>query len=94
MLLRPATTQSRVDLLCAIAANNSEKHSDDIQMFAFVAGAIQPLHLVAEKCVDSSLCHEAIALLEEKPWKEGAWDSTTMAAIARRKLAARTPDVS
>ena len=92
MLLRPATVQSRQDLLRAIAINNVENASIDIPMFAFVAGAIQPLHLVAEKCVDSSLCREAIALLEERPWKEGAWDSTTMAAIAKRKLAARTAD--
>lgn len=94
MLLRPATTESRVDLLRAITLNIVEKDSNDIPMFAFVPGAIQPLHVVAEKCVDSSLCREAIALLEERPWKEGAWDSTTMAAIARRKLAARSLDVS
>ena len=94
MLLRPATTESRVDLLHAIALNNVENGWDEIPMFAFVAGAIQPLHLVAEKCVDSSLCREAIAILEERPWKEGAWDSTTMAAIARRKLAARNLNIS
>ena len=94
MLLRPATMESRMDLLSAIAINNVEPDSYEILSFAFVAGAIQPLYLVAEKCVDSSLCREAIALLEERPWKEGAWDSTIMAAIARRKLAARTLDVS
>ncbi|KAL8783652.1 MAG: hypothetical protein Q9195_009326 [Heterodermia aff. obscurata] len=94
MLLRPATMENRVNLLRAIAFNEVEKGSDDIPMFAFVAGVIQPLHLVAEKCVDSSLCREAIALLEETPWREGAWDSLTMATIARRKLETRTSDAS
>ena len=94
MLLRPATMENRADLLHAIAINHAEKCSDDIPMFDFVAGAIQPLHMVAEKCVDGSICREAIALLEERPWKEGAWDSITMAAIARRKLEGRVLEVS
>ena len=55
-------------------------------MFAFVSGVIQPLHMVADKCCDNSICVEAIELLEERPWREGAWDSAVMAKIARRKL--------
>ncbi|KAL8897365.1 MAG: hypothetical protein Q9207_007251 [Kuettlingeria erythrocarpa] len=92
-LLRPATTDNRADLLRIITMNNAEKDPKNLPIFAFVAGAIQPLHMVAEKCCDTSLCLEAIGLLEEKPWREGAWDSTVMATIARRKLQERSEGV-
>lgn len=92
-LLRPASTENRDDLLRIITINNAETDSKNLPMFAFVAGAIQPLHMVAEKCCDTRLCLEAIGLLEERPWKEGAWDSTVMATIARRKLQERREGV-
>ncbi|KAL8751075.1 MAG: hypothetical protein Q9184_006188 [Pyrenodesmia sp. 2 TL-2023] len=88
-LLRPASTENRADLLRIIAINNAERGPKDLPMFAFLAGAIQPLHMVADKCCDTRICYEAIGLLEEKPWREGAWDSTVMANIARRKLQER-----
>ena len=59
-------------------------------MFAFVSGAIRPLYMVADKCFDFKVSEEAIDLLEEKPWREGAWDSAAMAAIARKNLVERT----
>ena len=93
-LLRPATTCNRTELLRIIAINNAERDSANLPMFAFVSGAIQPLHMVADKCCDISICIEAIELLEETPWREGAWDSTVMANIARRKLQQRKEDHS
>lgn len=91
-LLRPATTENRAELLRIISINNAGRDETNLPMFAFVCGAIQPLHLV-NKCCDKSLCYEAIELLEESPWREGAWDSNVMAAIARRNLQERNGDV-
>lgn len=71
-ILCPATAKSRTDLIHAILINNMECGEDTLPILAFVAGAVQPLHMVADKCVDSSLCLEAIELLEERPWREGA----------------------
>lgn len=85
-ILRPATAKSRTDLIHAILINHQECGADTMPILAFVAGAVQPLHMVADKCVDSSLCLEAIKLLEERPWREGAWDSLVMATIARKRL--------
>ena len=77
-------------LLRAVALNCQEPDPDNMPMFAFVAGAIQPLYLAATKCQDLQMCEEAIALLKEKPWREGAWDSATMARLARRELEGRS----
>ena len=93
-LLRPATTHNRTELLRIIAINNAERDSTNLPMFAFVSGAIQPLHMVADKCYETSICFEAIELLEERPWREGAWDGTVMANIARRKLQQRKENYS
>ena len=71
-ILVPATAKSRTDLIHAILINHMERGEDTMPILAFVAGAVQPLHMVADKCVDSSLCMEAIELLEERPWREGA----------------------
>lgn len=89
ILLCPATAESRADLMRAILVNSWETDSGDLRLFAFVAGVIQPLHMVADKCVDVTLCEEALELLEDMPWREGAWDSAVMASIARRRLRQR-----
>lgn len=67
-----------------VAANNASIHP--IPMFSFYAGVIQPLYLTAIKCQDLRVCKEAIALLLSSPWREGAWDSATMARIAARRV--------
>lgn len=64
-------------------------HSADFRpltLFTFCAAVIQPLYLTAIKCRNLELCQEAINLLSSTPWREGAWDSATMARIARRKV--------
>ncbi|KAL8751062.1 MAG: hypothetical protein Q9199_006675 [Rusavskia elegans] len=54
-------------------------------LFSFFAGLIQPLYFTAIKCRERVTAHKAIDLLDGEPWREGAWDSTAMAKIARRK---------
>ena len=75
---------SRFRLLRAIAANCQEPDPANLPIFAFVPGAIQPLYLTALHSVNAQMREEAITLLEENPWREGAWDSAVMAALARR----------
>ena len=67
-----------------VAANNGGMNP--VPMFSFYAGIIQPLYLTAIKCQNLSVCREAIALLSSSPWREGAWDSATMARIAARRV--------
>ena len=74
------------DLIQAIGANFRDPDPPNISMFAFVAGAIQPLYLTARRCTDSTVRDEAIRLLQEQPWREGAWDSLTMARFAKNGL--------
>jgi Fungal specific transcription factor domain len=62
--------------------------SDLIQpLFHFLPGLIQPLYFTAVKSRNPRTQQRAIALLGTKPWREGAWDSAAMAAIASRHVA-------
>ena len=90
LLLQPPSASNRDRLLRAVAVNCHEPDPYNITIFAFVSGAIQPLHLTATKSGNPRLREEAISLLEEKPWREGAWDSSIMARLARRELEARS----
>lgn len=86
--LQHTTTAAGVkDLLRAIAENCMEPDQEIMSPFAFTVGAIQPLYATATFCQDGALREEAIVLLERRPWREGAWDSSTMARIARAKTA-------
>lgn len=67
-----------------VAANNAG--INPVDMFSFYAGVIQPLYCTAVKCQNLNVCREAITLLASSPWREGAWDSTTMARIAARRV--------
>ena len=86
-ILRPATVANRNNLLRAVTANNADSVPNTISFFAFVTGAIEPLYITALKCCEFNLREEAIAMLEEQPWREGAWDSAAISSIARRRLA-------
>lgn len=57
--------------------------------FEFNEGAIQPLYFTAIKCCNRKICWKAISLLSATPWREGAWESTSMASIANRKVRQR-----
>lgn len=56
------------------------------QVFSFVPGLIHPLFITATCCCDPEICGQAIGLLQSQQWSEGAWNSTVMAKVARRKL--------
>jgi hypothetical protein len=58
-----------------------------MSLFAFIFGMIEPLYFVAIMSPIKSIAIEAIELLTNKPWREGAWDSAALGAIARRTLA-------
>ena len=85
-ILHPATPANRRALLLAVAANSAELDPSGMSLFAFVAGAIQPVYFAAVKCEDPILCERAVSMLEEVPWREGAWNSAIMAQIARRNM--------
>ena len=55
-------------------------------MFSFIEGVIRPLHFTAIKCNNLKICRKAISLLKTSPWREGAWESASMAKIAERKI--------
>ncbi|KAL8918463.1 MAG: hypothetical protein Q9172_005422 [Xanthocarpia lactea] len=55
-------------------------------LFSFFAGLIQPLYFTAIKCREKNTAQKAVNLLEVEPWREGAWESSVMAGIARRKM--------
>ena len=71
-ILRPATGKSRTDLIHAALNDNEEFSANALPFLTFWPGAVQPLYMVADKCVDSCISLEAIELLEERPWREGA----------------------
>lgn len=56
------------------------------KIFSFTEGVIRPLHFTAIKCGNLKICQRAISLLKTSPWREGAWDSASMARIAERKV--------
>lgn len=64
----------------------NRRGSNPAPMFSFYSGVIQPLYFTAIKCQNLDICQEAIALLSSSPWREGAWDSATMARIAARRV--------
>ena len=76
------TFQSRIER--DMAANNREVNP--APLFSFYAGVIQPLYILAINCRNLRMCHEALELLSTNPWREGAFDSFSMARIARHKI--------
>ena len=64
-------------------------HDSPMPLFNFAPGIIHPLFFTAMKCRNTAICQEAIQLLYNPPWREGAWDSAAMAQIAKRALIQR-----
>ncbi|MCJ1408529.1 hypothetical protein MMC19_002604 [Ptychographa xylographoides] len=83
-LLRPANRMMTHKV--TLVARTFAPAKDPMPLFTFTAGLIQSLHFTAVKCRDRDVAREAIALLVERPWREGAWDSAALAAIAERKI--------
>lgn len=83
-VLGPMDDETKLRIQHIVAANNGG--INPVAMFSFYAGVIQPLYFTAVKCQNLSVCREAITLLASSPWREGAWDSATMARIAARRF--------
>ena len=81
--LAKAVVGPRNNIERIVAANNSK---NPISVFSFYIGVIRPLYFTATKCKNLDVCREAIALLSSSPWREGAWDSASMARIAARRV--------
>ena len=81
--LAKAVVGPRKNIERIVAANNSK---NPLSVFSFYIGVIRPLYLTAIKCQNMNVCREAIALLSSSPWREGAWESATMARIAARRV--------
>ena len=81
--LAKAVVRPRKDIERIVAANNRRNPAS---VFSFYIGVIRPLYFTAIKCQNMDICREAIALLSSSPWREGAWDSATMARIAARRV--------
>jgi len=65
--------------------DDSEK-GRSVPLFRFSAGAICPLYLIALHASSPGIRLRALDLLERDPWREGGWDSSAMASIARRRM--------
>ena len=83
-VLGPMDDEAKLRIQHIVTTNNGG--INPVAMFAFYAGVIQPLYFTAVKCQNLSVCREAITLLASSPWREGAWDSATMARIAARRF--------
>lgn len=59
-----------------------------LPLFSFDLALIPPLFYVAQRAPSFALRQKAIYMLRERPWREGAWDSATMASIAQTELSA------
>ena len=81
--LARALVRPRKDIERIVAANNSKSPAS---VFSFYIGVIRPLYFTAIKCQNMDVCRQAINLLSASPWREGAWDSATMARIAARRV--------
>jgi len=82
-VLRHNGAMDKTRVLAVVKANTQEL--GEIPIFAFCFGFIHPLSFTAVKCQDRGICEEALKLLRDKPWREGAWDSAVMARIAWRR---------
>lgn len=86
-VIRPMDDLVKARVQRIVAANNAD--INPIAIFSFYAGVVQPLYMTAIQCTNVALCREAIELLSSPPWREGAWDSATMARMAERRVRQR-----
>ena len=75
-----------VEHIAASVIKNNGGMRQPQPMFSFFAGIIRPLYHTAIECQNLRICREAITLLSSSPWREGGWDSATMARIAARRV--------
>ena len=84
-VIRPMNELTKIRIQRIVQPNNAGINPSP--MFSFFNGIIAPLYYTAIKCRNPRICWDAISLLLDSPWREGAWDSATMARIAKRRLA-------
>lgn len=82
-IIRPMSDLARLRIQRVVTANNMGINPVSVSL---QSGVIAPIYYTAIKCQNLSICHEAIRLLSEAPWREGAWDSLVMANIAKREI--------
>lgn len=87
-LLRPVNLLNE-RARCASFMEDAYPLHGALHLFQFPVGVIQPLFYTAVHAPTRSLQFCAVELLEVSPWREGAWDSGVMAAIAKSRLGAR-----
>lgn len=63
-------------------------------LFTFDTSLIQSLFFTATHCQNPDIQEKALSLLSTSPWREGGWDSATMARIAERRIWQREQDLS
>lgn len=76
-LLRP------IDATICFRGSENERSR---RLFSFECNIIYPLYFTAIHCQDPEIQKEALSLLSTSPFREGAWDSATMARIAERRI--------
>ncbi|KAL8793889.1 MAG: hypothetical protein Q9195_003508 [Heterodermia aff. obscurata] len=82
-ILRPMNDLVRLKIQRIVTANNGGINP---AAFSLHAGIIAPIYYTAIKCRNLKICRDALALLKEDPWREGAFDSLIMATIAEPRI--------
>ena len=82
-VIRPMNDLVRLKIQRIVTANNAGMIP---VVFSLYAGLIAPIYYTAIKCRNLGICREALALLKEDPWREGAWESLIMATIAEPRI--------
>ena len=85
-IVRPMNDLARLRIQRVVTANNMGINPVSVSL---QSGVIAPIYYTAIKCQNLSICREAISLLSEAPWREGAWDSLAMANIAKNQIMRR-----
>ena len=78
-VIRPMNDLVRLRIQRIVTANNGGINP---VAFSLHAGIIAPIYYTAIKCRNLEICRQALVLLTEDPWREGAWESLIMATIA------------
>ncbi|KAG7006859.1 hypothetical protein G7Y79_00012g031950 [Physcia stellaris] len=82
-VIRPMNDLARLKIQRIVTANNRGCHPGT---FSLHAGLIAPIYYTAIKCRNLKICQDALTLLSEDPWREGAWESLIMATIAEPQI--------
>ena len=82
-VIRPMNDLAKLRIQRVITANNMGINPASVSLYF---GVIAPIYYTAVKCRNLAICRDAVSLLTEAPWREGAWDSLVMANIAEKQI--------